>query len=333
MPLSWQERRVRPRVMRAARSFVLVGLVVSAAACGDSGTTPPGELRFGQIGSVDVELSVPLRLGIGTLEQSLHWDSNGAWSLSESISYRGLVGDSAMQRSGGDPGRYAQAFALLITQVNEAAALKLFDVVEQDGHPTCATTETRVVFHITDDTTEREARWIACAPGSLANLTPTGAGPTPEYSRVVQATILARDGTLGQGFRSVYAGSVPFGTLDRGDDTPSNVRQPIAITAKGSWQEFWADHAPGRTIPEVNFATEMVVVGVTGVQREAGDSVEVRRILQVDQGTLTHVVERVPGDFCSPASRTHIPFHIVVAPRTPDPLRFADIFREEVPCG
>ena len=73
--------------------------------------------------------------------------------------------------------------------------------------------------------------------------------------------------------------------------------------------------------------------GSVGVREEAGDSVEVRKILPVDQGTLIEVWERVPGDFCSPASRTHVPYHVVVSPLTPEPQRFSDVRIERVPCG
>ena len=83
----------------------------------------------------------------------------------------------------------------------------------------------------------------------------------------------------------------------------------------------------------MDFSTDMVVVAIVGAREEAGDSLEVRRILPVDNGTQFEITELVPGDFCSPASLTHVPYHIVVAPRTPRPHRFAALQREAVPCG
>jgi len=86
--------------------------------------------------------------------------------------------------------------------------------------------------------------------------------------------------------------------------------------------------------PEVDWTREMVIVAAVGERTEAGDSVEVRRILQTGEGTQVEIVERVPGDFCSPASRRHFPVHVVVAPRTLlDVLRFSDVATERVPCG
>jgi hypothetical protein len=168
----------------------------------------------------------------------------------------------------------------------------------------------------------------------MSNLSTVDAGPDPAASRVALAAQLARNRTLGEDFISAYAGSVPFGTLDRGQDTPTRLGAPVAFLERSSWTNFWRDHAgPGVATPTVDFAEEMVIAAAVGPRREAGDSVEVRRILQVAVGTLTEVFERVPGDFCSPASRSHVPYHIVVAPRTPTPIRFSDIRVERVPCG
>jgi hypothetical protein len=85
--------------------------------------------------------------------------------------------------------------------------------------------------------------------------------------------------------------------------------------------------------PPVDWAEEVVLVAAVGVRSEAGDSVEIRRILQTGEGTQVTLFERVPGDFCSPAAREHFPVHIVVAPRTALPIRFSEIQKERVPCG
>ena len=48
---------------------------------------------------------------------------------------------------------------------------------------------------------------------------------------------------------------------------------------------FWASHAPGTAPPAVDWDEEMVLVGALGEVNEAGDSVEVRRIIQDVLGT------------------------------------------------
>jgi hypothetical protein len=86
-------------------------------------------------------------------------------------------------------------------------------------------------------------------------------------------------------------------------------------------------------LPPVDFNVEMVLVATIGQRFEAGETVEVRRVLAIGEGTLVEVVHRIPGNFCSPVSRTHRPFHVVIVPALPLPITFADIRREEVPCG
>jgi hypothetical protein len=85
----------------------------------------------------------------------------------------------------------------------------------------------------------------------------------------------------------------------------------------------------------VDFAEETVIVAARGERREAGDSLEVRAVRPSGaQGTVVTLVERIPGDFCSPAELTHVPFHIVVTPRAPAPVSFqTPVLVELVNCG
>jgi hypothetical protein len=321
----------------AARGRALVGLAVVAVglvACGDDGGIDPEALRIGQLGRIEVKLEAPLGLGDGQLEQTLVWGSAGAWALTERVSYRGLVGDETFRRSLGDPSQFAGAYAELIRQVNEQEAQKLFieDLPATDLSP-CTLTQTRLTFTIRDDARSRTYAWVRCADGSLGTLTPAGAGPDAAASRLVLATLIAREATVGEKWASTYLPTVPFGTLDRGEDSGSPLTAPATFIDAGGFQAFWAEHAPSRALPTVDFSKEMVVVGIVGTRKEAGDSVEVRRVLPVYQGTVIEVFERLPGEFCSPAARTHVPYHVVVAPRTPIPHRFADIRKEPVSCG
>ncbi len=323
--------RRRPGRVRLEAAFLALTVL---PACGGDLPTNPGALRFGQIGGVEVELEAPLRLGVGTLRQVLSWESSGAWTLQESMFYRDLWGDEDVRSNPGHPSLFAEGYASLITQLNDVPGQELFiDELSQALDPTCGPTRTRIRLAIRDDVKEEQASWVRCADGSLANLTTLDAGPDAAASRVVLAALLARNRTLGETFVSTYAGSVPFGTLDRGEDTPSGLEEPTVFLNRNDWMTFWRSHGGETEVPAVDFTEEMVIVGVVGEREEAGDSVEVRRILQVDLGTLTEVYERVPGDFCSPAARSHVPYHIVVAPRTPLPIRFADVRVEQVSCG
>lgn len=329
-----QSDRSRAAAQGPGRRAALVAAAALAAACGDGGPVDPGSLRFGQVGSMEVRLEIPLRLGEGSLTQHLTWASDGGWSLSETIAYRGLQGDDTALRSAGDPSSSVLAYNGLILKLNEDPPQKLFtEELPATLVPECGTTRSRVTFTIRDDVRDQAVTWVRCAEGSLNSLTPEGAGPDPAASRVALAAILVRQATVGDAWTSAYLGSVPFGTLDRGGDSRSPLAAPVTFIDAGGFNAFWARHAPGRAPPSVDFSRDMVVVAIVGVRREAGDSVEVRRVLQVADGSLVEVFERIPGDFCSPAATSHVPFHVVLAPRTPVPHRFADITVERVPCG
>jgi hypothetical protein len=322
---------------------LLFGL--SVAACGDNDPIQVGNLRFGQIGEVTVTVRAPLAFGegIGELQQILTWSSTGPWVLKEIIGYRGLEGDETLLRSEGDPRTYQSAYASLITQLHQTEGLKLFNEVDPGLPAPCLTGQSEVAFEVWDDIRQEGITWVRCTEGSLGALETAEAGPDLAAGRVIQAAILVRDFTQGEGFVSAYVGSVPFGTLDRGEESGARLDEPrvfLSIPAGSSvaptgWTIFWQIHKGdfGAIPPDVDWSREMVLVAAVGQRGEAGDSVEVRQVIQSGEGTLVSLFERIPGDFCSPASRTHYPVHIVVAPRTREPIRFSDVVQERVPCG
>lgn len=320
-----------------SRSLVAVAaLAMTSWGCAGDGPTGPGSLRFAQRGSVEFAMEAPLALGTGTLEQAITWDSEGRWSLRERVLYRGLVGDAQVTRSDAPNTTLAGAYAQWITQVNDNPGLSLFiDGLDPDLEPDCPFPQSRLTLTLRDESENRSVTWIRCASGFLGTLTPTGAGPDPAAARVASAGILARDFLLGDTFRSAYVGTLPFGTLDEGEESGVALTTPMVIQDDDRWEEYWGRHRPGGgPPPPVDFATETVVVAAVGERFEAGDSVEVRRVLPVQLGTIVELVERVPGDFCSPAESRHTPFHIVVTPRLPVPVGFArPVPVERVPCG
>lgn len=327
------------------RAFLGIVLGLFPLACGDdNGTPPPEALRFGQLGEVEIGVVAPLVFGeeAGELQQILTWGSSGAWVLREIISYRGLQGDETVDKSRGDPVAYASGYATLITHLNETNGVEIFSIPREIAGG-CEQGQTKVTVTIWDEVRREEEQWIRCAFGTLGTLQTSEAGPDLEAGRIIQAAILVRDFTQGEGFVSAYLGSVPFGTLDRGEDSGAGYQEPWVFLSvpRGNpnpptnWLQFWRNHndTPAKDIPFVDWADEMAIVAAVGRRTEAGDSVEVRRILQTGDGTLVTLFERVPGDFCSPASRDHFPVHVIVAPRTLEPIRFADVVTERVPCG
>lgn len=323
-------------VGRTTAGVLFIGLLAGLLLAGcDDPPTDPGTQRFGQTGEVRVQLRFPHEPD-GERQQVLVWEFQGGWRLLETIAYRGLEGDQHLVERAGDPGAYAS----LISQLNESEGLRLFtEGLDPTLDPVCGPTRTRVSVRIADFAREEEVEWVRCATGALTTLDPVSAGPDAEASRVVRAATLIRDFTVSGSFRSVYQESLPFGTLQKGEDSAAELESPLVFLGDGGaappeWSSFWSEHTgDGSAPPAVDWATEMVLVAGVGTRLEAGDSVEVRRVVPTDEGTVAEAFERVPGNFCAPAARTHVPFHIVVSPLGPEPVAFAEIEVERVPCG
>jgi len=313
---------------------------LSAAACGEGPGTDPGTLRFGQIGEVRLHLTTPLGFTYrGELQQSLTWSSSGPWRLTEAISYDGRAGDENERPSTVNPELLAGTYADWILRVNETTGLRLFDL-DSSLDPECEgdRARTRISLTISDAVRDEERTWVRCVAASrgLGDLVTQYAGPDPNAARVANAALLLKEYTVeGTGFfRYSFDGTVPFATLARGEDTPAPLETSRVIEDDVNWRQFWLVHTGSEAgLPEVDFGSELVLVAAVGVRDEAGDSVEIRQILPVGETTNVEVVERVPGNFCSPVRRFHRPFHIVVAPRVPLPVTFLQLPREEVPCG
>lgn len=338
-----------PRYLRryrggSARWWWAVVMVVIVGAC--DVVPPNGPLRFGQTGEIRVTVESPLYLGAGSLQQVLTWRSDGAWRLFEEIGYRGAAGEEHVERAPGLPFEYASLYASLIQKLNDDEGFKLigFPALDEIRDPECRSGMSRVTVRMYDESEGEEREWRRCAEGSLANLTTRGSGPDVAASRVIQAAIFVRNSTVGSDFVSLYTGSLPFATLDRGTETGSGLTGPRffrsadgagAQEAPEDFEDWWGSHVGGRQVPlpEVDWTREMVVVAAVGERQEVGDSVEIRRVLAIDDGTRVEWVERTPGNFCAPARRTVRPIHIIVVPKAPEPITFARLPTEAVPCG
>ncbi len=340
---------------RARRAYaVLLALGLGAVGC--DATTPEPDLPFARSGSVRVDI-IQIKPTDGFLQQSILWSSDGRWQFTEGIYYRDGLGDQTVRRSTEDAGTLAQRYANWIAGVNDSSAIQLFDRPDLPASavPVCSTLarQTKVTVTLVDAQRGDSIAWTRCAEGgSLATLSPENAGldlasgkSDVAAPRVIEAARRLRDATLpfDRSFKAdgyAYETSHVFRTLDRGELTKSPLVLPRVITDAAGMATFWNEFMPSsRPLPQVDFANEVVLVAAIGVRQEAGDSVEVRRIQTVDFGTQVSVYESRLGDFCTPAPRTHTPFHIVAAPRddlTKTPIFFVvanEAKPDFVPCG
>jgi hypothetical protein len=323
-----------PASIRVAYALILAA-TIPMLGCGESGATAPESLRYGQLGSMAIELSSPVSFETGQLVQRLEWRSDGRWALTEGMRYRDLTSPDHDPFTG-DAGQItAGHYAQWITQVNDNPGLTLFDPgLDPNLEPDCRVPASVLKLTLRDEPTQSERVWTRCADGFLFDLTPVGAGPDAAAARVANAATLARDFTIGAGYRSAYAGTLPFGTLAQGDVVRLDYERSRVITTAAGLEQAWSELGGEGEPPSVDFDLETVLIAVVGERIEAGTSLEVRRVLPVAIGTVVELVERIPGDFCSPAERRHYPYHLVVTPRLAQPIQFSvPIAVERVPCG
>jgi len=339
----------RGRRVKLARGWIvgaLTNLAVVSGCGGDPVSTPPS--LFGATGQIQVEVTslLPGNAMNGRLNEILIWASNGPWLLSERVIYKGNLGGETLRASHLNPGELAREYASFIQQLNETRGLRLLGgEVPQSLEPECgdSLSSTEVIFTIRDDARSEIAQWTRCAEGTLFSFEPGSAGPDAGASRVITAGQLARFFTMGESSVSSYIGTVPFAVLAQGTDSPAKEEVPTAFVssdgqAPADFVMFWQAHEDvGAALPGVEWASELVLLIAVGLRPEAGIAVRTRRVLPLGQGygTRIEVIERVPGDFCSPAAKSDYPFQLIVVP-TEDlhlPIEFTQPFVERIPCG
>jgi hypothetical protein len=327
--------RRRNRVAAAAGILLVLG---GATGCEGNTTVLPAPL-LAQDGELRADVQVPLAGGAGRLEGTLVWQSDGRWIMVERIYYRDELGEEVVRRSRTNPGERAADYVGFVRQLNETPGLRLPGEVAQGGPITCAPGQARVSFAMVDDFRNEVFQWTRCGAGNFFTLSAGTGSVEPGTLRVITAVQLTRSFTLGDSERSVFEGSIPFGTLARGSDSPA--REPGSrafLSLDGSvpsdWSDFWTRHA-GAGVPEptVDWGSEMVLLATPGRRTEAGHGVGVRRVLPVGVATQVQAVESIPGDFCAPASLTAYPFHLVRAPLGPPPVNFAELLPQRFACG
>ncbi len=347
---SGRARRGAPR----AGGTLLVLLLL--AGCGD-GAVDPSDRLFGEIGEIRIEVRSPLGLAVGlpgntqgAYYETLRWTSNGAWTLAERVTYDGVLGSETVRRSRLNPGELRGEYRSLVEQLTTESPLRLLGDVPQGLAPSCGvgsalTLPTQITVSIHDEARDEVARWVRCSRGVLLSpnppdwIRPAIAGPDEGAARVVTAALLARTFTLGDTAPSTHAGTLPFSTLEQGEHSPAHPIEPriFRSTQAGppsAFVEFWEEHAGlDAPLPDVAWPQEMVVLAAVGLRNEAGDIVQITRVVNVGAAVRVEVLERVPGDFCSPASRAIHPYHLVIVPTVPLPAEFVAPRVERVPCG
>src|SRR5262245_57612288 len=103
-------------------------------------------------------------------------------------------------------------------------------------------------------------------------------------------------------------------TLDKGDRTNIHSTRMVVLRTADEWQALWAQHAPDRQRPAVDFSREMVVGVFLGTKPTAAYSVAV--LSTIDGGGVLQVKYRVsePPSGAITAQVITYPYHIAAVP-------------------
>jgi hypothetical protein len=125
-------------------------------------------------------------------------------------------------------------------------------------------------------------------------------------------------------FRQITPVRLEFNTVDR--SAYSGVQEPQAVLVKdmAGFRQFWSLHAgPTAVVPPIDFSTSMVIGVFRGSLPNGCYSTEITDVYRIGNVVNVHRVDTEPGlnAICTLAIVT--PVHLVVIPRTDDPIVFS----------
>jgi len=165
---------------------------------------------------------------------------------------------------------------------------------------------------------------LAIVPGytiELTSLTPYPAHaavpiPIPDYR--VGLTIATLPPVAGAPLPLTRIANSGIGGFDT---TATLVVRDVAAWS-AFWQQMWGPMNEAPPLPEVDFATEMVVAFASGAQPTLGYDVVLTGAGEDSTGVWIQVLERSPGSECVEGQMVTHPIDVARVPRRPDPVGF-----------
>jgi hypothetical protein len=117
-----------------------------------------------------------------------------------------------------------------------------------------------------------------------------------------------------------------------GFDTTATLVIRDAAAWNAFWQRMWGPMNEPPPLPEVDFATEMVVAFASGAQPTLGHDVVLTGAGEDNTGVWVQVLERSPGSECLEGQLVTHPIDVARVPLRPDPVGFI-VTSGVVHCG
>ncbi len=165
---------------------------------------------------------------------------------------------------------------------------------------------------------------LAIVPGymiELTSLTPYpahGAVPIPISDYRVGLTIVT--------LPPLEGAPLPLTRIANSDiagfDTTATVAIRDAAAWSAFWQQMWGPMNEAPPLPDVDFATDMVVAFASGAQPTLGYDVVLTGAGEDSGGVWIQVLERSPGSECVEGQMVTHPIDVARVPRRPDPVGF-----------
>ena len=102
----------------------------------------------------------------------------------------------------------------------------------------------------------------------------------------------------------------------------------VAVRTQSQWNEIWARIAgnatPAPEAPEIDFATEMVIVAAMGTRPSGGYAIRIDRVVRRGNTMWAEVTSSAPGSGCMNAAALTTPVDLVVVQRTTGKVLFVE---------
>jgi hypothetical protein len=124
-------------------------------------------------------------------------------------------------------------------------------------------------------------------------------------------------------FNKVAASDIFFQTADATSLSGIHEERTVVVKDEAAWTRLWDEHAPGRTRPAVDFASQMVVGVFMGNGASSCYSTAIDGILRAGDKILVRELRSVPGPDIMCAMLVTTPAHLAVIPRSDLPVVFS----------
>jgi hypothetical protein len=115
---------------------------------------------------------------------------------------------------------------------------------------------------------------------------------------------------------------VPFTTISQSEQSSVDEARQVVVRTPEAWKALWKEHAPGRPMPAVDFATSMVVGVFLGSRNTAGYRVTITGIERDGANVAVTYREERPGGGDILAQVMTFPHHLVRVERVAGEVKF-----------